>query len=245
MQRKYNIIIDLKNSFLPVLLGIRKRTPFLRRYPQNMHITERYLAFTKNLLEDKDSPRSLFVLTDKEKEKWTRQRIPLSIFIACSSRSRLKMYSYECLRAAVRDLRKISPLVILGDKSDSEYYKDILNEENIVNLTGKTSMSEVFYLLGNYARCVLCVDSSILHAGSYLNLPVVALFGPTDPDRSCPRSQGSVVLWKKGLSCVPCGMPACENDFECMRIAPSRVVSAVRKVLAKSCRINPNTLPKC
>jgi len=234
LREKYDIIIDLKNSFLPVLLGIRKRTPFLRRYPKNMHIAEKYLAFTKNLLEDKKGLRSSFVLTDKEKEKWARQKIPPSIFIACSSRSPLKRYSYECLKEVVQGLNLISPLVILGDKTDSEYYKDILKEENIINLAGKTSMSEVFYLLSNYARCVLCVDSSILHAGSYLNKPTVALFGPTHPDRSGPRSKNSIVLWKRNLSCVSCEMPVCENDFECMKIVPSRVVSAVEKVLGKA-----------
>jgi len=243
LRKKYNIIIDLKNSFLPVLLGIRERTPFLRRYPRNMHITEKYLAFTGNILKDKERPRSSFALTDKEIEKWTEQKIPSSIFIACSSRSRLKRYAYECLKSVVQELSLILPLVILGDKSDSGYYKDILKEDNVIDLVGKTSMSEVFYLLGNYACCLLCVDSSILHAGSYLNLPVAALFGPTYPDRFRPRSKGSVVLWKRNLPCVPCGMPVCENDSECMRIAPSRVVWAVRKILAKDC--HPNTLPKC
>jgi len=92
---------------------------------------------------------------------------------------------------------------------------------------------DVYYLLKNYAVCVLCVDSSILHLASYLNLKVAAIFGPTSPGEYGPWSEKSVALVNDAVLCRPCRSSACRYHSECMEgIAPQAVIEAVNSLLS-------------
>jgi len=50
LKGKYDLIIDLKNSLLPFLLGIRRRTPFWRRSCKDVHIKDEYLSLVKKIV---------------------------------------------------------------------------------------------------------------------------------------------------------------------------------------------------
>ena len=219
LRGKYDLIADLKNSFLPVALGIWKRTPFYRRAPKDMHATNIYLQLIRKIAPKKESRKSDFILSEDEKNKWQSQNLEKSVFIACSSHSHLKQYPYEYLKEVVRELKSSYNIVILGEERDRQFYKDILTQEKVTNLVGKTTIVEAFYLLKNYAQLLLCVDSGLMHMASYVNLPVVALFGPTKSIAYGPWSKRSVVLESKDLTPVP-------------RVKPQEVIKAVKKVLA-------------
>jgi ADP-heptose:LPS heptosyltransferase len=53
------------------------------------------------------------------------------------------------------------------------------------------------------ARLAVVNDSAPLHMASYLNVPVVAFFGPTDPDRYGPWSLRSCVI-RNNAQCLAC-----------------------------------------
>ncbi len=259
---EYNLMVDLKNSFLPVIAGVKSRTPFIRIFPKDMHIKDRYLSLIKKLVnypsggqgelsgkEKISEKRGAFILSKEEMDKWERYNFPPSIFIACSSHSLLKRYPYDYLTKVVKRLKEEYHLIILGENSDAQVYGDILGIDGITNLVGKTTVSELFYLIEHYARLVLCVDSSILHIASYLNKPVVAIFGPTPFQIYGPYSRkasslkgteestlvdNSVVLRKEGLKCAPCRNPQCPFDVECMKIPPEKVIEAVKQLLKKT-----------
>jgi len=227
LRGKFDIMVDLKNSFLPAVLGTKQRSPFLRRYPENTHIKDKYLSLVNKIAPVEIKSRSDFILSEEEKNKWDKLAILPSLFIACTSLTMVKNYPYEYLKKAVKSLGRKYPIVILGSQKDQQFYKDILSLEGVRDLVGKTRMIDVFYLLKNYARLLLAVDSSILHMGSYLNIPLVALFGPTHPDRSHPYSEKHLVLQNKGLSCLPCEKGSCDFNYECMKIDSERVVAAI------------------
>jgi len=229
LRRKFEMIVDLKNSFLPVIISPAYRTPFLRKFPQNMHIKDRYISLVSRFTK-KTGTNSDINLTDKELSKWKELKLQPSLFIACSSRAGLKQYPYELLKETIDILRGKYPIVILGSEVDRKLYKDILDLEGIVDLVGKTAIFEVFYLIKAYGRVVLAVDSSILHIASYLNIPTIGLFGPTDPGRSHPYSDKSIVLQNVGLKCVPCDKPNCELTHKCMDIDPESIVKAVKRL---------------
>ena len=227
LRGKFDIMVDLKNSFLPVILGTKQNSPFLRCCPKNTHIKDKYLSLVKKIAPSGIKSRSDFILSDEEKIKWDKLAIPPSLFIACTSLTMVKNYPYEYLKKAVKSLDRKYPIVILGSQEDRQFYKDILSLEGVRDLAGKTRMIDVFYLLKNYARLLLAVDSSILHMGSYLNIPLVALFGPTHPNRSHPYSDKYSVLQNEGLSCLPCEKGSCDFNYECMKIDSERVVAAI------------------
>lgn len=99
------------------------------------------------------------------------------------------------------------------------------------SLVGRDSADLLPALL---ARLHLLVspDTGVAHLAAALEVPVVTLFGPTDPRRSAPRGTRCRVLWKPP-PCAPCFLRACPIDHPCMRgIAVDEVVSAVEELLS-------------
>ena len=79
-------------------------------------------------------------------------------------------------------------------------------------------------------------DSGPLHIAATTQTPVVALFGPTLPERSMPWRDPrwfAEAVDAGPLPCRPCRQRACEpGDFRCLtRITPERVVEAAERAL--------------
>ncbi|MCM8786629.1 MAG: glycosyltransferase family 9 protein [Candidatus Omnitrophica bacterium] len=226
LKKKFDIVVDLKNSFLPILIGYKKRTPFFRFFSKDMHAKDRYLKIIKNIAPIDEKIKSDFIINNDKEDNF----FP-SIFIACSSRSKGKTYPKNLLKEVIDNLKKIAPVAILGESADQQYYSDILLDDDIINFVGKTSLVKVFYLLKNYAKLLICVDSSILQLASYIDIPIIALFGPTDERRYGPWSTKYVVLKNEELLCRPCGEGKCNLDYKCMHIQPLAVIEAAKKIL--------------
>ncbi len=234
MRGKFEVIIDFKNSMLPFLLGATKRTPFVRRFSNKVHIVEKYTLILDILAPMAARVRCDFRLDDQERDKWRGLGLDKALFIACTSLSHIKQYPPRHLERVVTLLDGRYPIVILGKDNEAGFYSAIRMRKEVIDLVGKTTMWEIFYLLKNHAAAVLGVDSSITHMAGYLGIPVVALFGPTSFERSYPRSEGSVVLRRQELECLPCEKPGCSRGNECMNIDPGKVVSALLVVLSRT-----------
>lgn len=61
------------------------------------------------------------------------------------------------------------------------------------SFAGRLSLDQLFALLAR-ARLLLTGDSGPMHAAAALGRPVVALFGPTWPERAGPRGTGHILL---------------------------------------------------
>ncbi len=96
-----------------------------------------------------------------------------------------------------------------------------------VNLTGKTSVADLPALL---SRCHLFIgnDSGAMHVAAAVGLPVVAIFGPTDPYGTAPVTPRRTIIQEKSY-CSPCFLRRCPIDHRCMKsIAPDAVVTAAQ-----------------
>jgi ADP-heptose:LPS heptosyltransferase len=92
------------------------------------------------------------------------------------------------------------------------------------------SVAAVLALLRR-ARIFIGSDSGPIHLASLVDLPLVVLFGPTDPVENAPFGGVSSRVIREDVGCNPCreGCPA----RTCMTaLAPDRVVAAVRELLA-------------
>ncbi len=101
---------------------------------------------------------------------------------------------------------------------------------------GEFDLSELRALVGR-AALYIGGDSGPLHIAATTAVPVVALFGPTLPERSMPwRGTGAraVALDAGPLPCRPCHQRRCApGDFRCLTgIAPERVLAAAERLLA-------------
>jgi heptosyltransferase-1 len=98
---------------------------------------------------------------------------------------------------------------------------------------GETTLLELASLL---RRCVTIVagDTGPLHLAVAVGIPVVGLFGPTDPGRTGPYGEGHIVISKR-FPCGPClRRPTC-READCMHaITAEEVADAVGRLLRRA-----------
>jgi lipopolysaccharide heptosyltransferase II len=82
-------------------------------------------------------------------------------------------------------------IALLGSPKDQDACADVAAalpaDAAVFNLAGATSLPEAIALIAR-AAAVVANDSGLLHIASALNRPVLALYGPTDPDHAPPFS---------------------------------------------------------
>ena len=100
---------------------------------------------------------------------------------------------------------------------------------HIQNLSGKTNLKELCYLLKE-ASLFVGVDSGVMHLASSFDIPVVGIFGPTDPFYVGPQNRRSRVVREK-MECSPCYLKGCE-ERPCMKnLDVQRVLEACEELL--------------
>jgi heptosyltransferase-2 len=126
--------------------------------------------------------------------------------------------------------------VIVGGPDDVALAQEIasFSRSQPRSLAGTTSLLRLGAVL---RRCAAVVsgDTGPMHMATAVGTPVIALFGAADPKRTGPVGSIHRVVQTEDLSCVPCRSRSCTHaiQMECMqRIAPERVLEAVRNVLA-------------
>ncbi|MEI6971034.1 MAG: lipopolysaccharide heptosyltransferase II [bacterium] len=146
-----------------------------------------------------------------------------------------KCWPWESFVAAGRQLRSRTgaSLYIVGSAEDQDVCRRISEEIGgpVVNLAGRTSIVEMGSLLAKM-DIVLCNDSGPMHVAAALNVPLVAVFGPTDPRRTGPYGQLHHVLMGRN-SCQPCMDDNCKlGVVVCMReVTPAAVVDLAARIL--------------
>ncbi|MFC2160291.1 glycosyltransferase family 9 protein [Acidobacteriota bacterium] len=100
-------------------------------------------------------------------------------------------------------------------------------------LSGKTTLSQLAGVL-LHANLFVSNDSGPMHMANAIKVPVVAIFGPTDPELTGPYEQpASVVKIETGIDCWPCRNRECPTDHRCMEgISASDVYSACERFLS-------------
>ena len=97
-----------------------------------------------------------------------------------------------------------------------------------IDLTGKTAINDLPALL---SQCHLFIgnDSGAMHVAAAVGLPVVAVFGPTDPLGTAPVTPRCSIVQEKPY-CNPCFLRRCPTDHRCMtRVTPEAVEAAARQ----------------
>ncbi|MEX0943030.1 MAG: lipopolysaccharide heptosyltransferase I [Pseudomonadales bacterium] len=69
-------------------------------------------------------------------------------------------------------------------------------------------------LIGSMRQCegVVCVDSGLGHLAAALELPLVGIYGPTDPGLTGPVARNREILASDHLPCIPCLSGKCRFD---------------------------------
>ncbi|MFL6589444.1 MAG: lipopolysaccharide heptosyltransferase II, partial [Chthoniobacterales bacterium] len=95
-----------------------------------------------------------------------------------------------------------------------------------INRIGQTTLEELISELGECAL-LLTNDTGTMHLASLIGVPVVAVFGSTEPRLTGPLGSGHTVL-RHQVECSPCFLRECPIDFRCMKaVTVEEVVAAV------------------
>ncbi len=137
--------------------------------------------------------------------------------------------------AAVADRlveRHRAKVVIFGGPAEAGIAEQVAAEMKhpAVILAGKTSVREVMALV---SRCRLFItnDSGPMHVASAFEVPLVAVFGPTNPAATSPAGRYDSVIQKKA-ACAPCTHRECPIDHRCMEeISVEAVLAEAEKQL--------------
>jgi ADP-heptose:LPS heptosyltransferase len=107
---------------------------------------------------------------------------------------------------------------------------------NVQNLCGKTTLPELIALIKGF-HLLLTNDTGTMHLADLLGVPVVAIFGSTDPSLTGPSGITAPrhrVLRHK-VECSPCYLRECPIDFRCMKELPvDKVTGAVLETLREA-----------
>lgn len=120
-------------------------------------------------------------------------------------------------------------VIIFGSRQEREMAEKIVRamRQHALSLAGATHIGDLPALL---ASCGLFIgnDSGAMHVAGAVGLPVVGIFGPTDPDGTRPMTS-RFALVREPVSCSPCFLRHCPIDHRCMTGIPvERVVAAAQ-----------------
>ncbi|MEW6102397.1 MAG: glycosyltransferase family 9 protein [bacterium] len=255
-KEKFDLVVDLSSNprtFLISILSGAKRKIFYNKntlkrwlflfhfdlFKEKPHISERYIKNLKSLGISYIKP-SLTLSGINKKEILEKFGIEDGLIcgIAPESQHKNKIWSID---GYARLIEKISKefrcqIILFGNENDRELGLKIKSicKAPIKDLIGKTDLIELSCLI---ERCFLFIspDTGPMHIADSLNIPVVALFGPTTRDFGFFPLRGIVV--EKSLKCRPCslhGGSKCKEDNKCMKmISVDDVMAAIYAILNK------------
>jgi len=124
--------------------------------------------------------------------------------------------------------------MLFGTKKDAAIGAEICKVlgDRCTNRIGQTTIEQLIDELRE-CRLLLTNDTGTMHLASLLGLPVVAIFGSTEPRLTGPLGDGHIVL-RHQVECSPCFLRECPIDFRCMKeVSVEKVVEAALSILRK------------
>ncbi|MFH0731005.1 MAG: lipopolysaccharide heptosyltransferase II [Pseudomonadota bacterium] len=129
-------------------------------------------------------------------------------------------------------------VILFGGPDESRLGSQLATDigEGSINLCGRTSLRQAMALIGH---CNLFVtnDSGLMHAAAALNIPQVAIIGPTNPTATGPGNKDSRLVHKPdACELSPCLKPTCPiTDRRCMTaISVEMVMNAALALLIQA-----------
>ena len=253
-KRPYDLVIDfhglLKSALIVLFSGGKRKLGYdslqelsglfyNEKIPEDMnkHAVDRYLDFPR-FLGAKIAKAQFILPSDNSAQAriqslLEKYHLENKKFIAVNPVAywETKLWDDEKF-AGLADLIKTKlnmEVVFTGSEKESIEKITTRMQAKAVNLAGETTLPELAYL---YQKALLLVttDSGPMHLAAAVGTPVVALFGPTDPQRTGPYGDGHVII-RIDLPCSPCLRKECPTT-KCMQdILPEQVLAAIKERL--------------
>ncbi len=206
------------------------------------HQLNYYLDLISGLGLKTSPPKISLPITKEQKEKAKEMLLSLNVDLkkpliilnpgASYGPSKRWHNEYYAELATLLQDRKKAEILVTASKDEAALVESIASfmAKKPLNLTGKTNLRLLAGLI-SYADLFITNDTGPMHIANALKVPVMAIFGPTDPSLTGPFQQPAAVI-KKDVPCWPCSYRECPFDHRCMMsIVPEEVFEACQKFL--------------
>jgi ADP-heptose:LPS heptosyltransferase len=193
----------LTNNKQSLLRRIYVKTKWGQRF-LNQHVTEKYLNPLKREL---NLPSNVTLKELKPlfrfstfKTEGVKNKKNIIIHPYASQRNKHWPHTVELIKFLANENYSFS---IIGNSVKPISLPKNL-EGKVKNLTNKTNLTELIRVI-NQSAAIITTDSGPMHLASALNIPTIALFGPTTKEFGFfPEFENCVILQDKSLICRPC-----------------------------------------
>ncbi|MFB2834903.1 glycosyltransferase family 9 protein [Floridanema evergladense] len=128
-------------------------------------------------------------------------------------------------------------VVVVGSDRETELFKPILNQKNVVSLVGKTSIPELAAIVKR-SSLVIANNSGTMHIAEAFSKPIIVLYSGTELESQWQPRNAPKKLLRRSTECSPCYGFQCPYQMECLDISPDEVVREAVKLLEESLLIN-------
>jgi lipopolysaccharide heptosyltransferase I len=250
--KQYDMVIDLQGLLRSGLMTFFSRSPRKIGFRQaregsrifynqkissngSLHAVDRCLEVAR-YLDIRNTGVEFPITIDKSAKRRVRKLTGNTreyVVIAPSARWSTKRWPSRYFGLLISRLSV--PCVITGSRSDDRIVREVLRSSGGkgLSLCSRTDLKELIALISE-SKVVVSNDSGPLHIGAALGVPVVALFGPTEPGKTGPygwKENRNLKVIRQDIPCSPCFRKKCKDPL-CMKgIQVETVLEEIREYL--------------
>ncbi len=258
-KEKYDLLIDAwtnpRTALITFLSGVKYRVGFAyrgRKYAYNIlatserggdhHSAEHNLELLKPIGVPIISKRIQFKVPEKEIKKaeeffnksLSKNKTVVGILPAGSWQS--KKFDKERWVDICKIIKEKYNVIFLllwgpGDKDDADFINKHFPEVSVMIPQTDLILMSAFI---KQSDIIIANDSGPMHIAVALGIPVLGIFGPTDPKGHGPYSPDSGYVIKEELFCIICNKLVCPYNHECMKDLPDqKILSEFERIGSK------------
>ena len=225
---------SLRAKLFKLFVSSKVKNQYSKDKYKRGHQVEKYNNFINDSLGIDSKPGRLIVHS-KGQKKINKNRI-LGINPGAAFGNAKQWYPENFAKVAL-GLSTEYDIIIFGGPQDYDIAQDIehylieMGVVNYLNLATKLSVTQLISQIENLDLLVTC-DSGPMHLAAALNIPTVAIFGPTKVKETSQWMNEKSIVVKKNFECQPCMKKTCPlKHHNCMKlIGESDILDAAKKL---------------
>jgi heptosyltransferase-2 len=218
---------SFRAKFIRFFVKAKNKYQFNSSKYQNRHQVEKYADFVNDSLNTDFSAGNLIIHTNASKNNKSSKTIGINPGASYGSAKR--WYPDKFAKIAM-ELSDRFDIIIFGGSNEQDFAKEIekllvKNDiNNFRNLAGTTSVVELIKYISNL-NIFITGDSGPMHIAASLQIPTIAVFGPTNDNETSQWMNDNSIVVKKNLDCQPCMKRTCPlKHHNCMKLIEAQEV---------------------
>lgn len=246
IRKRFDVALVLPRSFSSALLAFTSRVPrrigyagegrsalLTDRVPRDPTLLAKHRVYYYHHLLSRlglpPEPEAPRIVPPPDAEDWAAKTLPGGGYVGMNPGATYGVAKQWFPERFIEVGRKMGKIVIVGGPAEADLGAQVCaGIPGSINLAGKTSITQ---LAAAIRRCRLFVtnDTGPMHVAQAVGVPIVAIFGPTDPITTPPFGSKFTIV-RKPIECSPCLKRTCPlKHHHCMKwIEVDEVLQACR-----------------